>query len=106
VDTLTRTTLALIDSLKKTAPTQADVERVKSQILRQHEVEVRQNGYWMGNIVARDRAGEDLSGLAGAYDQMVRALTPQQIQDAARRYLDTSNYARFILLPEPTAPKA
>ena len=106
VDTLTRTTLALIDSVKKTAPTQADVERVKAQIRRGHEVELRQNAFWMGNIVARDRAGEDLAGFLSAYDRMVQNLTPQQIQDAARRYFDTGNYARFILLPETQVPKA
>jgi zinc protease len=106
VDTLTHATLALIDSLKHTAPSQADVDRVKAQILRGHEVELRQNGFWIGNIVARDRAKEDLSGLLSAYDQMVRGLTPQQIQDAARKYFNTGNYARFILLPETPAPKA
>jgi zinc protease len=107
VDTLTRTTLALIDSVKRTAPSQADVERVKAQILRSREVELRQNGYWMGNIVARDRAGEDLSGILSSYDEMVRGLTPQQIQDAARKYFDTGNYARVILLPETgPVPKA
>ncbi|MEO6528830.1 MAG: insulinase family protein [Gemmatimonadaceae bacterium] len=107
VDTLTRTTLALIDSVKRTAPSQADVDRVKAQILRSHEVELRQNAYWMGNILARDRAGEDLSGFLSAYDDMVRALTPKQIQDAARKYFDTGNYARFILLPEAgPVPKA
>jgi zinc protease len=107
VDMLTKTTLALIDSVKRVAPTQADVDKVKAQILRGREVELRQNGYWMGNIVARDRAGEDMSGILTPYDEMVRNLTPAQIQEAARRYFDTSNYARFILLPEtPPTPKA
>lgn len=105
VDTLTRTVLTLIDSLKRVPPSQADVEKVKAQISRGREVELRQNGYWMGNIVARDRAGEELAGLLAAYDRMVRALTPAHIQAAARLYLDTSNYARFILLPEQQTPR-
>ena len=104
VDTLTKTTLAVIDSLKRVPPTQADVEKVKAQMTRTHEVEVRQNGYWMGNIVARDRAGEELAGFLSAYDDMIRALTPAQIQQAAKQYFDTKNYARFILLPEATKP--
>jgi zinc protease len=106
VDTLTKTVLRLIDQVKRVPPTQADVDRVKAQLIRGREIDVKQNGYWMGNIVARDRAGEDLVGLLSAYDAMVRALTPAQIQDAAKRYFDTGNYARFILLPETPVPKA
>ncbi|MEO8563587.1 MAG: insulinase family protein [bacterium] len=106
VDTLTKTVLRLIDTLKRVPPTQADVDKVRAQLLRAREVEVRQNGYWMGNIVGRDRAGEELVGLLSAYDDMVKTLTPAQIQDAAKKYFDTGNYARFILLPETPVPKA
>jgi zinc protease len=106
VDTLTKTVFTLIDALKKAPPSQADVDRVKAQLIRSREVEVKQNGYWMGNIVARDRAGEDLVGLLSAYDEMVRKLTPAQIHDAAVKYFNTGNYARFILLPETPGPKA
>ena len=49
---------------------------------------------------ARDQAGEDITGLLDAYDAMVRSLTPTMIRDAARRFFDTANYARFVLLPE------
>ncbi len=99
-DRLTRSALALIDTLKAKGPTAAEVEKVKEQMLRAREVQTKQNAYWLGNIAGRDQAGEDLTGLLGAYDAMIRALTPAQIQDAARRYFDTGNYARFVLRPE------
>ena len=106
VDTLTRTVLALVDSLKRTAPSDADVAKVKAQMARSREVELRQNSYWLANLVGRVRSGEDLAGFLTAYDAMVRSLTPAQIQEAARKYFDTANYARFILLPEVPVPKA
>jgi predicted Zn-dependent peptidase len=31
---------------------------------------------------------------------MLKNLTAAQLQAAARRYFDTANYARFVLLPE------
>jgi hypothetical protein len=34
----------------------------------------------------------------------IQKLTSEQIRDAARRYLDTSRYARFILMPERIVP--
>ena len=100
VEALSSATFALIDSLKATAPSQADVDKVKEQVIRAREVEVKQNAYWLGNILARDQAGEDLAGLLGPYDAMVKGLTAAQLQEAARLYFDTKNYARFVLLPE------
>jgi predicted Zn-dependent peptidase len=60
----------------------------------------------VGNIAARDQAGEDLAGLGPAYDEMVKRLTPAMIQQAAKKYFDTANYARFVLLPEAAAAPA
>jgi zinc protease len=105
VESLTQAVFALVDSLKTQGPTQADVDRVREQITRSREVEVKQNNYWLSNIMAREQSGEDIGGLLGAYDEMVKSLTASQIRDAARRYLDTSNYARFVLLPELPTPR-
>ena len=100
VETLSKTVFTLIDSLQTQGPTSADVEKVREQILREHEVELKQNQYWLSAITTRDQAGEDIGGVMGAYDEMVRKLTAAQIQAAAKQYLNVSNYARFILLPE------
>jgi zinc protease len=101
VDKLTPTVLALIDTLKRVGPSQADVEKVKAQALRARETSLRQNSYWLANIGARDQAKEDLAGLLD--DRLVRELTPAQIQAAARQYFDQGNYVRFVLLPETAA---
>ena len=100
VEPLTKATFALLDSLKANPPSKEDVEKVKEQILRLREVETRQNGYWLTNIIARDEAGEDLGGLTTTYDEMVKRLTPELLQAAAKQYFNTANYARFVLLPE------
>jgi zinc protease len=100
VETLTQAVFALVDSLKTQGPTQSDVDRVREGITRSREVEVKQNNYWLSNIMAREQAGEDIGGLLGPYDEMVRKLSAAQIQEAAKRYLDVNNYARFVLLPE------
>ncbi|HSQ31437.1 MAG TPA: insulinase family protein [Gemmatimonadaceae bacterium] len=100
VEKLTKSVFALIDSLKANGPTAADVAKVKEQLTRAREVEVKQNGYWLVNILGRDQAGEDIGGLLDVYDAMVKNLTGAQIQQAAKTYFNESNYARFVLLPE------
>lgn len=103
-DTLSRTVFALIDTLQANGPSAADVEKVKEQLLREHQVEVKQNAFWVGNIAARLRYGEDPAGLDSAYTQMIEALTGAQLQAAAKEYFNTRNYAKFVLLPESTKP--
>jgi len=100
VEKLTKSVFALIDTLKTQGPSAADVAKVKEEIVRAREVELKQNSFWLGNIGARDQAGEDIAGLLGAYDAMVQTLTPKLIQDAAKKVFDMNNYARFVLLPE------
>ena len=100
IEPLSQAVFALIDTLQTQGPTAADVEKVREQILRGREVELKQNSYWLSNIMAREQAGEDIGGLLGAYDDMVKRLTAAQIRAAAVKYLNRSNYARFTLLPE------
>jgi zinc protease len=100
VEKLTKSVFALIDSIKATPPTQADVDKVKEEFLRAQEVNLKQNSYWLGNIIGREQGGEDPAGLVGPYEAMIKGLTPAQIQEAAKTYLNTANYARFVLLPE------
>jgi zinc protease len=100
VEKLSKTVFALIDTLKTNGPAASDVAKVKEELIRAREVEVKQNGYWVSNIMGREQAGEDIAGLLGPYDEMLKNLTPALIQQAAKKYFDMGNYARFVLLPE------
>lgn len=52
---------AVIDSLKNTDPTPAYVEKVKESWRRDHETQLRENGYWLSVLAASVRRGEDPS---------------------------------------------
>jgi zinc protease len=104
VEKLSQTVLALIDTLKAKGPSAADVEKVREQLIRTRETEIKTNGYWLGNIAGRDQSGEDIAGLLEPYDRMIRNLTPAQIQQAARLYFNTQSHQRFVLLPETIVP--
>jgi zinc protease len=106
VDKLSKSVFALIDSLKAAPPSDSDVTKVREGFIRSLEVDRKQNTYWLGNVLARYQSGEDISGLLGAYDEMIKNMTAASIQAAAKKYFDTQNYARFVLLPEtkPSVP--
>ena len=104
VEKLARTVLAMMDSLKAHAPTVADVEKVKEQLIRARETDLKTNAYWLANMAGWDQNNEDLTRLLAPYDAMIRALTPAQIQQAAQRYFDRKNFYKFVLLPETSKP--
>ena len=101
VDELTKAALAVLDSVKASGATAKELEKVKETDLRERETNLRQNSYWLSALYAYDYNGWDMKDILG-YETMVKALTSDTIRDAARRYLDTANYARFTLLPEKT----
>ena len=77
---------------------------MREQQLRTQEVSLKENSYWVGNIAARLENGEDPRGLATYTQDYIEKLSSEQIRDAARRYLDMTRYARFVLLPERAVP--
>jgi len=88
-----------IDSLKTTGPSQDDILKVQESQRRSRETSLRQNGYWLGQIIARERDGIDLREIL-TYEQLVDALDATAIQEAARRFFDMENYVHAVLLPE------
>ena len=103
-EALSRALFAVIDSIKKVAPAQADVDKVKEQLQRSHETELRQNAYWMQTITARAQNEEDIAWVLAPYESMIKALTPAQIQQAAGQFFNMKNYVRVVLLPEGPKP--
>jgi len=100
VELLSKTVFALIDSMQTQGPTASDLGKVREQIIRERQVELKSNAWWLSAITTRDQYGEDIAGITDPYDDMVRMLTAAQLQAAAKKYFNVTNYARFVLLPE------
>ncbi len=96
---LEQAVFAEIDSLKASGPSAADLAKVKEIYLRQHETDLKQNGWWIGQLAAYAQNGESPHTLL-SYPSRVRALTVDQVREAARRWLNKGRYVRVTLLPE------
>jgi zinc protease len=99
VDELTGVVLAQIDSLKRAGPTAAELQKVREAERRSRETEMRDNGFWISQMMSYVNAGWDLREIPAGGDRTAR-LTIEAVRDAARRYLDTGNYVQVTLLPE------
>jgi zinc protease len=92
-----------LDSLRRVPPSAAELERVKEQQRREREVARKQNNWWVGVLQARLDNGEDVTTVF-ADDALIAGLTVEKLAAAAKKYLDETNRARFVLLPEGKVP--
>ena len=99
LEEMTDSVFALIDRLKNQGPAQQDIDKVKEQQRRARETNLRQNSFWLGQIIARVRSGGELRDIP-TYDALIDALTAEDVRAAARRYLNVENYVRVSLYPE------
>ncbi len=100
IEPLSRALFEVIDSLQKNGPSQVDVDKVKEQLTRGHEVDLKSNAYWMSQIMSRDQNGEDVAKAMATYEANIKKLTAADVQRAAKQFFNMKNYVRVALVPE------
>ncbi|UCF21052.1 MAG: insulinase family protein [Gemmatimonadota bacterium] len=88
-----------IEILKRDGPTQQDIDKVREIQRRERETQLRENGFWLGQLLAYERAGLDPREIV-TYDELVAGLTAEKIREAAVLYLRRDNYVQVSLFPE------
>jgi zinc protease len=88
-----------IDSLKANGARQQDVDKVKETLRRSYETNLKENGYWLGQLSAYYRIGDD-PRLLLSYPQVIESLTPDLVKQSAARFLRTDNFIQVTLLPQ------
>jgi len=88
-----------IQALQKEGPTEQQVADVREKMLRDIEVNLKQNRYLVVQLLFKYQYGEDPATVLALPDHY-RKLTGEMIQEAARRYLNLSNYVKVTLFPE------
>jgi zinc protease len=96
---LTETVFDRIDGLRTRGPDKDYVDRVKESQNRGHEVDLRDNEYWLRELRTSGFEGTDPS-LILRYPQLVERLSVDLMRETAAKYLNTDNYVQVVLLPE------
>jgi zinc protease len=98
IDELVRVVFAEIDSLKAAGPSATDLQKVREAHRREREVSRRDNGWWMGALMAYDEFGWDPREIPSL--PLSQGFTAADVRDAARRYLDVGRYVQVSLYQE------
>ncbi len=99
IDELVAVAIQQIDSLKSTKPGDDYIVKVKEIQRRQHEVNLKKNGWWLNSLRFSYVNGGEPQGIL-KYPGLVDSLTASAIQQAARKYFDMGNYVKVVLVPE------
>ena len=84
--------------LKTTGPTDRQVQDVKAGLLRDFEINIRQNAYLVGQLAQRYQSGEPPESV-WQMPEIYKSLTTRMVHEAARIALDEANYVRVSLRP-------
>ena len=101
-DELAAAIMADIAALQNDGPTVQEVEEVREAQRRSRELALKQNPFWVGSLSAAYQYDEDPRDILRE-GQRIDALTVDAIMNAARRYIDVSNYVHITLLPATPA---
>jgi zinc protease len=88
-----------IQKLQDAGPQSDDLDKVKQNWRIAHRKALRENGYWLDKLHGSVLYGRDLARVL-SYEKDVAALTPAEVQAAAKRYLRQDNYVQVVLLPK------
>ena len=99
VDKVIAAAFAEINKVKKDGPSAADLEKVKLNWITRQQKAMRENNYWMSQLMGSVTQGRDPEQIL-RFEQRVRAITPQAVKQAAQRYLNMDNYVQVVLYPE------
>jgi zinc protease len=102
VDASIAALFAEIERMKAQGPDQADLDKYKKNWHLNHQRVLRENGYWQNQLQSALFNDTDPAYLL-TVGEKVDALTLADVQKAAQRYFDTSNYVQVVLNPEGLA---
>lgn len=88
-----------IEKIKQEGPQAADLEKVKQNWIKEHQIELRTNSLWLQYLQDFSLHGSD-PALILSFDQQVNAITSSELQEAAKRYFNMENYVQAVLYPE------
>ena len=100
VSELQEAVFAEIRDIAKNGPKEEDLVKAKEKLHREREVNLRENGFWLGvlsnGFLYKDGDFDDFGG----FDELVDQINVETIKEAANTYFNFNNYYSVTLKPE------
>ncbi len=99
VDKLIVAAVDEVKTLQKEGASADDIQKFKAEELRQTELQLRENGFWLGYLQNAYTNDEDPKKVL-TYTKTLSEVTNASTKTTAIKYLKSDNFIRLILLPE------
>ncbi|HUH33424.1 MAG TPA: insulinase family protein, partial [Daejeonella sp.] len=99
VDKLIASTLEEISKIKQNGAQAVDIEKFVAEERRSTEIQLKDNGFWLGYLTGQIQNEEDPKQILG-YLESLKKITPESLKTAANKYVSGNNFIRLVLLPE------
>lgn len=90
--------LKVIEKVKNGEITPTDVEKLRENYRRERETGLRNNNWWLSQIVTKEMQEIPLTTIEDG-EHIPSLITAQKLSSLARNYLNTSNYVKAVLIP-------
>ncbi len=88
-----------VNAFKMNGATEDDLKKFKSEEIRQEELSLRDNGFWLGYLSNRLKNGDDMNQILSSKER-INSVSVASSKAAAQKYLNGNNYIRLVLAPE------
>ncbi len=96
---LTASALDEINKIRQVGPDPVDLDKFKIEQRRVLEVQLKENGFWLGHIANAVDKGEDPAYIL-SYLEDLEKVTVESVKAIANKYLVQERMYNFVLLPE------
>ena len=96
---LTQAALEEINRLQRDGPSVENLEKVRETHLRNYERSLKEDSFWLNNLSYYREHELPLDGVLKVPER-AKALTPEKVRDATRKYFSSDNMLNARLLPE------
>ncbi len=76
-----------------------NVEKIKEQLIRKRETDLKKNNFWLGSMLSRSFNQQPFS-VINDFDKYVKTITKESLTKTANKYLDEKNWIQVSLYPE------
>ena len=98
-DALVKRVFEEIEKFRTNGPTEKQLADEKEALLREFETSISLNGYLLSQLTYSYQFGEDPAGI-WTINESYKKLDADAIREAAKTYLNPSNYIKVTLFPE------
>lgn len=99
VEKLVNATKDEINDVRKNGCNAENLTKVKEGFLKERELALKENNFWLSYISGAEEAGESISDI-DKYNDWVKALTKEDFKTFVNKYMLDSELKQFVLNPE------